>query len=476
MTQPKPIDPARPVPIYTQLKTLLTEQILLGHYGPDERLPTEHELCARYEISRTPVNRALAALADEGVILRRRGVGTFVNPHWLRRSSGGHELRVVVQEGLWGDLVREACPESLEVSIVSLPFAELRPALKHAVAEGQAPDLAVLDSVWVAEFAAAGFLCPLEELDEAWIRLEHETDFLPPLVEANRFEGQTYGVATYGGVSGLWYRRDALERRGLAPPRTWNDLRAVAKALARDGVKHPLVMTAGLRGGETTAFSLLGWLASNGAAALGSAGVVLDSPATVQTLRFLQKLVEERLMPADAIAYEWDRPVQMLGDGQAAMSLGGSYDAPTLASALGVPLGELPEQMGFVAIPAGPHGRPASVAGAASSCCVFRQSNNPRMAMRLIEGIVAPAALARPARAAGRIPARRSAIALTAPHLPFVAQMAEMFDHAVNQPSTPSYPRVSTQLQAMLEAVLSGRLSAPAAARQTAEIIAAIDG
>jgi multiple sugar transport system substrate-binding protein len=33
----------QPMPLYYQLKTLLTEEILNGAYGTDGRLPTEHE-------------------------------------------------------------------------------------------------------------------------------------------------------------------------------------------------------------------------------------------------------------------------------------------------------------------------------------------------------------------------------------------------------------------------------------------------
>jgi ABC-type glycerol-3-phosphate transport system substrate-binding protein/DNA-binding transcriptional regulator YhcF (GntR family) len=469
------IDSALHTPIYLQLKAQLIEEILLGRYGPDERLPTEHELCELYGISRTPVTRALAELADEGVLRRRRGVGTYVDEQWLRRRSQDAELRVVAQEGPWAALVREVLPESMRASIATVPRPELHRMLQSAVGQGDAPDLAIFDSILVPEFAAAGFLVALEDLDDKWVRLEYETDFLAPLVEANRYEGRTYGVTVYATVSGLWYRRDAFESRGLTPPATWSELRAVARAIADDGMPGPIVMTGGLRGEETTAFSLLGCLASNGAEALGPGGVSIDSRETVQTLRFLRGLVDAGLMSPDVVDHEWDEPSRMLADGRAAMSFGGSYEAQTLADRLGVRTDALPEHVGFVPIPAGPGGAPASVAGG-MSCAIFRQSRNPRTAMRLLESVVAPEALARPARAAGRIPARRSAITLATPHLPSLAQTASMFDTAVNQPATPSYPRVSVQLQTMLEAVLTGRLGATAAAQKAGEAIRAIAG
>jgi len=51
-----------------------------------------------------------------------------------------------------------------------------------------------------------------------------------------------------------------------------------------------------------------------------------------------------------------------------------------------------------------------------------------------------------------------------------------MLERATLRPSTPLYPRVSAQLQSMLEATLTGRLGAAAAARRTAELIGAITG
>ena len=203
-----------PIPPYFQLKTLLLDAVLSGEYRPGDRLPTEHELCRRYGISRTPVSRALSELAEEGVLVRQRRNGTFVNPHWLRRPSDRAEVRIVVPEGPWESMIRAAATSTaVGVSVVTVPRPTLHQFLTHAVAEGQAPDLALLDSVWLPEFAEAGFVHALEDVDERWIRDEYEVDFLAPLVAANRYRGRTYAVSAFADVVGLWYRREAVEAR-----------------------------------------------------------------------------------------------------------------------------------------------------------------------------------------------------------------------------------------------------------------------
>ena len=469
------LDPKQPIPIYFQLKMLLLEEILQGVYGADGRLPTEHELCERFGISRTPVSRALSELADEGLILRRRRRGTFVNAHGLRRRPDQPEVRVVVSEQIWGQVIRDAAPPGIQVNVVMVALPSLHQVLTHAVAEGRAPDLAILDSVWIAEFAAAGFLHALEDLDDHWVRYEHEVDFLEPLVSSNRSGGRTFGVSAFGSVAGIWYRRRELAELGLEPPRSWEELRAAARALADGGMPTPFVMPGGSMGGETTAYCLIAFLASNGARVLGGESVSVDSPETAETLGFLRGLVEDGLMPADVVGYDWNRPVRMLAEGRAGMSVGGSYEAQTLTEAFGVSTDELWQHVGFIPVPAGPRGRPASVAGS-MSYAIFRQSAQPQLAMRVLESAVTPQALARLAQATGRVPARRSAVELAAPGLPFLSQSAEILGSAVARPHIPLYPRVSQQLQTMLEATLTGRLEPEAAAARAAALIEAITG
>jgi ABC-type glycerol-3-phosphate transport system substrate-binding protein/DNA-binding transcriptional regulator YhcF (GntR family) len=470
------IDPAQPIPIYFQLKTLLLEEILTGVYRPGERLPTEHELCAIYGISRTPVTRALSELAQDGVILRHRRRGTFVNPHWEHRHPNGRELRIVVPDGPWEDMIRDATPAGVRVNVARVNLPDLHHVLTQAIAEGRGPDLAVLDSVWVPEFAAAGFLRPIDELAPDWVRDEYETDFLEPFVAANRFAGQTVAIQAEADVAGIWYRRSDFDALGLEPPSGWAGLASVSRALAAERrLSHAIVLPGGSRGGETTTYCLLALLASNGVSVLTADGVTVDDARTVEAFEFLRELVETGLLPGDAVTYDWDRSIRLLAQGHAAVSFGGSYEGPALAEAAGLRADEVWDHFGFVSIPAGPSGGSATLAGG-MVYGILRQAAYPELAMRLLEHLVSAEALARMSRTTSQIPSRRSAVALVSGEMPFLAVTSAMLERAVVRPATPAYARVSAQLQSILEAVLTGRLSPAAASERAGDMIGAITG
>jgi GntR family transcriptional regulator len=69
-----------PIPLYYQLQQHLLERIRSSEFRAGDLLPTEHDFCKAYGVSRITVRRALEALLHQGVIVRRRGVGTFVAP------------------------------------------------------------------------------------------------------------------------------------------------------------------------------------------------------------------------------------------------------------------------------------------------------------------------------------------------------------------------------------------------------------
>lgn len=56
----------------------IREDILKGIYKPNEKLPFEKEICSKYNASKMTVKKALDLLVSEGLIVKRRGSGTFI--------------------------------------------------------------------------------------------------------------------------------------------------------------------------------------------------------------------------------------------------------------------------------------------------------------------------------------------------------------------------------------------------------------
>jgi multiple sugar transport system substrate-binding protein len=462
----------QPIPVYYQLKTLLTEEILSGVYGTDGRLPTEQELCERFGLSRTPVTHALTDLATEGVVIRRRRHGTFVSPHWLTRRADSGEVRVLMPAfDRWGPHLRAASP-GVRLSVAETELNDLHEVFVRAVGEGRAPDLAILDSVWVAEFAASGFLWPLEELDPAWVENELRRDFLEPFVGAHRIGGGTVAVQAEMDVAGMWYDRAAV---GADGPRTWAELQETGRRLAGARGAPALVLPAGPSAGEFVTYCLVALLASNAASILGPGAVTLDSPASVEAMRLVQALVDDKVLSTEAVGQERDRTIQMLARGEALMAFGGSYEAPTLARLTGLDLDAVTETFGFRPVPAGPRGHSSVLVGG-FVYCIPRQAKQPAAAMEVLKGAVTQPAMARFFARTGQIAPRRSVVAELAGGSRFHAFTAGLLDGAVTRPVTPAYSLVSAQLRAMLEAVLSARLSPEQAVSRAADLISAVTG
>lgn len=74
-------------PRYLELAEDLRGQILNGGFPDADQFPTESVLCARYAVSRFTVREALRTLQNEGLIQRRRGSGTVIQPPAARGGA-----------------------------------------------------------------------------------------------------------------------------------------------------------------------------------------------------------------------------------------------------------------------------------------------------------------------------------------------------------------------------------------------------
>ena len=480
------IDHTTPIPLYYQLKTLIQKQIETGELRPGDQIPTEHELCRRYHISRTPVRQALLELTRQGLLTRTVGRGTFVTPVELKTVT----LQVMVSDARWQWPLEEAARlwnkahvQPVKPVFVTVPLSQLHDHLSLMVAQGKAPDISVLDSVWVAEFARRRYLCSLAELDPAWAA-EVGDDFYLSLRLANSYEGEQYAVPTNADAAVLWYRRDWLAAEGLAPPATWDELVSVGQHFRRPEVRaryqlgdYPLIFAGGRAAGETTTYQLLPLLMSTGGDVIRQEKVVLDSAASRRALDFLRRLVhEEELASPLVVAQPWDGTWRALARGEVALALGGTYENFLIQSAAGWDAATFLERVGFVPLPAGPQGAPATLAGG-MTYGIYRQSHHPQEALGLLKLALTPPILRAFSLQTGQHPAYIPVTETMDPdEAGFLGRTAPLLATAGSRPSLPAYDRVSAQFQEMVELCLTGQLPVRTAVRRAAERIAGITG
>jgi GntR family histidine utilization transcriptional repressor len=66
------------LPLHRQISQYIERSIAGGTLQPGDRVPSEHELVAQFGVARMTASRALSALAEQGLIVRNAGLGSFV--------------------------------------------------------------------------------------------------------------------------------------------------------------------------------------------------------------------------------------------------------------------------------------------------------------------------------------------------------------------------------------------------------------
>lgn len=84
----KSFSPVSSSKLYIQIYNQIHDAILSGQYRVGERLPSEKELCAMFNVSRVPVREALSALELNGLVDSMQGAGVYVK----RAVPTGEEL------------------------------------------------------------------------------------------------------------------------------------------------------------------------------------------------------------------------------------------------------------------------------------------------------------------------------------------------------------------------------------------------
>ena len=89
-------------PLYQQIYSRLKEEILAQKYSSGKRLPTEKELCEMFHVSRITSKKALNMLADENLIVRIKGRGSYVpqdkKPEHLKKQGDTKVIGIIMPD------------------------------------------------------------------------------------------------------------------------------------------------------------------------------------------------------------------------------------------------------------------------------------------------------------------------------------------------------------------------------------------
>jgi GntR family transcriptional regulator len=112
----KKVDRNSPIPFYAQVMNTVKDLIERGVWKPTDQIPREIDLCVLFDVSRTVIRQAIKELTHEGLLIRKKGKGTFVAEKKITGS--------LVQEltGSYADMAAQGLTlisEVLEQSIIT---------------------------------------------------------------------------------------------------------------------------------------------------------------------------------------------------------------------------------------------------------------------------------------------------------------------------------------------------------------------
>lgn len=208
---------------YQKLAHVLREQIMTGFLKPNDFLPTEHQLCEQYRLSRTSVRKALELLEGEGLIERRPGAGTRVSAQFVLPEDAARTFQILVpspnffvEHGGLDIFINEfrRLHPNVEISLLEAPTgADLAEHLRTHEKHGIKPDLVLTyDSL----------LRNLDNYEEFYdlepLLSDGMPDIYPRLLEGLRFgSGRIAAPVTFSTVF-LAYNPDLFESRQATKP------------------------------------------------------------------------------------------------------------------------------------------------------------------------------------------------------------------------------------------------------------------
>ncbi|AGZ42604.1 family 1 extracellular solute-binding protein [Actinoplanes friuliensis DSM 7358] len=179
-----------------------------------------------------------------------------------------------------------------KVTVTAIPWDAAHQKIAGAIAAKQTPDVSMIGTTFQGEFAKTGALDPTPT------DLFAKDSYFPGAWDSTVVDGTAYGVPWYVETRGIYYRKDLAAKAGItAPPKTWDDLKTMAKAMQdKAGVKYGMNLQPGKTGSWQ---SVMPFAWSNGAEITSGDKFSFDTPEMTEALQYYQSFFTEKLAPTN---------------------------------------------------------------------------------------------------------------------------------------------------------------------------------
>jgi ABC-type glycerol-3-phosphate transport system substrate-binding protein len=179
--------------------------------------------------------------------------------------------------------------KNTKVVVDWIPWTDRTTDWTNAITSGKGgPDITELGNTDTPGVAAQGALANISSYVKAW---HYSSELIPGNLANDTISGSNYAVPWFGGVRGIWYRKDEFAKAGItSPPTTWAQLVADAKLLM---AKFPGTYGLGAPSDYTNAIVSFVW-GAGGQVAVQKGGkwvAELNSPASETGIKFYADLL-----------------------------------------------------------------------------------------------------------------------------------------------------------------------------------------
>jgi len=327
----------------------------------------------------------------------------------------------------------EKANPGVKVKVTPIAIDQAHDKILTSIAGGQTPDVAWIGSTWMGEFAATG------ALDEVPETIDQES-FFQGARDAVTVDEKVYGVPWHVETRVLFYRTDIAEKAGITEaPATWEDLKAMAKAMQdKGGAKYGI----GLSTNNWQEYLPFVW--QNGGEVAEGEAYTLDTPEATEATEFYKSFFDEGLAPPSTPQGFDITPAFVRGTHP--MFFSGPWHMGLVDEAGGK---GFEKKYAVAKMPTKESGT-SWVGG--GELAVFKQSKNRETAWKFVEYLSTPEVQAKFYELSADLPANQAAWEL--PQLaedPRAKVFGDQLEDAKTAPPFPKWEQFATKLNAQLD-------------------------